>query len=550
MQNIFAEFNKFSQVSGLNVSRSKTEGLWIGRNRQMGEQIAGITWPETGIKVLGIFFSHDEAEMSRQNFDKRIIEMKSILSKWKKRGLSLIGKTQILKTFIMSKIIYLLSNIVLPQDFIKEVEKLMFKFLWDGPDKIMRASLFTDIKDGGLKFPHIQSMINTQLVKWVNRLFFKSGHCWALLCEYFLRCYGGKMIFTNNYCIDKLHNMDKVPVFYSNLLNAWSKTAIRDEKVSLDGSLTTILKQCVWNNQFITIDKKSIFCKPLQEIGIYYVYQLFDHCSGEIRHFDFWKEKGLQTKYFLTYAAIVKCVRKELKCPLIVYPFVLELLQKNQCRIEEQLEEVESELQKLKTKELYNCLLKEFTKKPVSETLFSSVYNLHEKDWQEIYVLPFKCTVEVKLRVFQFKLLHKILYTNDRLFKMKIVDSELCSLCKENLETPEHLFFYCDISSKLRQEFIDKFGIIFGVKFDDLTIKRIMLGFIQDWKGPHKMLLNHLLLIYKRYIYVQKRKSELLSFCGLKSFISHIKNIEFTIAYQKKIERIHYKKWSPLEKLL
>ena len=130
--------------------------------------------------------------------------MRNILAKWKNRGLTLIGKTQILKTFIMSKVIYLLSNISLPTEFVKEIEKLMFSFMWNGPDKISRATMYADYSEGGLKFPNIQCMINTQLVKWVQRYFHKSDHSWTIPFEKFLRLYGGKSIFVSNYAIEKL----------------------------------------------------------------------------------------------------------------------------------------------------------------------------------------------------------------------------------------------------------------------------------------------------------------------------------------------------------
>ena len=37
-----------------------------------------------------------------------------------------------------------------------------------------------------------------------------------------------------------------------------------------------------------------------------------------------------------------------------------------------------------------------------------------------VYELPFKITIENKLRSFQFKLIHNVLPTNQRLWKMKV----------------------------------------------------------------------------------------------------------------------------------
>ena len=131
---------------------------------------------------------------------------------------------------------------------------------------------------------------------------------------------------------------------------------------------------------------------------------------------------------------------------------------------------------------------------------------------------------------------------------MKVVDSEMCTFCNSTLQTRAHLFCDCDVASnKLRQDFFYKICKQFNVKFEDFTIKRIMFGFIKDWKGPNKMLLNHLVLFFKRYIYIQKCKNTKPCLSGLISFISNTKYIELNIAKQK--EGMHYinKKWSPVE---
>ena len=180
---------------------------------------------------------------------------------------------------------------------------------------------------------------------------------------------------------------------------------------------------------------------------------------------------------------------------------------------------------KFKSRTVYKGFIAELISRPVCEQLFSTTYGIQEDEWSEIYLLPFKCTIEVKMRLFQFKMLHNILYTNDRLYKMKIVNSEMCTFCDSALETPVHLFFDCNVTTKLRHEFVDKIGKEFNAKFEDFTRKRVMIGFIKDWKGPNRMLLNHLIMLFKRYIYTQKCKNTDLSLHGLISFIHSIKYI-------------------------
>ena len=67
-------------------------------------------------------------------------------------------------------------------------------------------------------------------------------------------------------------------------------------------------------------------------------------------------------------------------------------------------------------KSFYQILLKRKTSSPVksqgkwlAEDLLSNV----EVNWEDTYQLPFLCTTETKLRVFQFKFLHRRVATND-----------------------------------------------------------------------------------------------------------------------------------------
>ena len=54
-----------------------------------------------------------------------------------------------------------------------------------------------------------------------------------------------------------------------------------------------------------------------------------------------------------------------------------------------------------------------------------------------VYELPFKVTIENKLRCFQYKMLHNILPTNSNLYKMKLRTSPSCDRCSH----PHENFF-------------------------------------------------------------------------------------------------------------
>ena len=64
--------------------------------------------------------------------------------------------------------------------------------------------------------------------------------------------------------------------------------------------------------------------------------------------------------------------------------------------------------------------------------------------WKNIYNLCIKTTSDVQLRWFQLRILHRILSTEKYLYTCRIVESPLCTFCRLENETIDHLFYKCD----------------------------------------------------------------------------------------------------------
>ena len=83
---------------------------------------------------------------------------------WKWRDLTILGRIQIVKTFVIPMFMYRASLICVQKDIVIEVNKLLFKFIWKGKDKVKRLSLICDLDKGGLKAPHLESIIKSQRI--------------------------------------------------------------------------------------------------------------------------------------------------------------------------------------------------------------------------------------------------------------------------------------------------------------------------------------------------------------------------------------------------
>ena len=106
-------------------------------------------------------------------------------------------------------------------------------------------------------------------------------------------------------------------------------------------------------------------------------------------------------------------------------------------------------MNKLGSRELYQIQISKKYKKSISQLYYKEYFNNFDFDWKSVYLLPRMVTVDTKLRVFQYETLNNILFVNKMLFKLRKVESPLCSFCKAEDEIYIHLFYRCRKTSIL-----------------------------------------------------------------------------------------------------
>ena len=116
---------------------------------------------KNSVKIWGVHFMYDSRAKRKLNFDEIVTSMQK-LHFWRWRDLTIFGRIQIVKTFIIPIFLYRASMVCCDQEFVKEVNKIIFDFIWKGKNKVKRSVLVGDIEDGGLKDPHLYSMIETE----------------------------------------------------------------------------------------------------------------------------------------------------------------------------------------------------------------------------------------------------------------------------------------------------------------------------------------------------------------------------------------------------
>ena len=118
--------NTFEKYSGLKMNVSKTKAMHVDwDNENSGEKPLGLDWCLT-VKNLGVFFSCNQKVVSSHNFEERLDNIQKVINIWNIRGLSLFGRGTIVKTFLISKLLYVSSIIQTPMEIIKRMERMRF----------------------------------------------------------------------------------------------------------------------------------------------------------------------------------------------------------------------------------------------------------------------------------------------------------------------------------------------------------------------------------------------------------------------------------------
>ena len=129
------------------------------------------------------------------------------------------------------------------------------------------------------------------------------------------------------------------------------------------------------------------------------------------------------------------------------------------------------------------------------------------------------------------------------LFRFKKVDSPLCSYCNEEEETLLHLFHSCLKTKQLWDKLRQYFSQVIDIPHS--TPQSSILEIFDN--NQHSELINHLLLIFKFYVY-SARNTKQLSSDNLKIKIKRIEEIEKELTSSNKLKLL--KKWHPIDHMI
>ena len=410
-----------------------------------------------------------------------------------------------------------------PKDFSKEVNKITFDFIWNHkPAKIKKTTLLKQKKAGGLDMKDFSLFDKALKLNWVKRLCSNSDVPWQYIPKLLLASVGGTELFKCNYDYNLLDLDNHLPAFYRQIVCYWQNIATSTPK-----NKNEVLAQTIWNNRFITVNGKMVYFPHWYRAGVKQISDLFDYCEGR----------------FLPFSSF--CNKFNLKCNFLQYYSILSSIPQNWKKLLQEDSDNPGtpsiSISSLACKTIYGMLLNlEDLPPPTAEKKLLAC-GIERNDLTKIYLLPFKATKEVKLTMFQYKIVHQILPTNSLLYKMKKVASPTCPFCPSESQTMWHLFIHCTQATLFWNRFQEWYSISSNKK---LLLSELEVMFGITGCRSYCLALNHLIILGKYFLYVNALNAITHHFADFVSLVREKINLEKYLAVTTNKNKEFKNKWN------
>ena len=288
---IFHELEQFRRQSGFTLSYEKTTLYRIGSLRHSCAEmynVSEVTWSNQDINVLGVTIAHQD--LVDKNYESIVTRIRSDLKGWGNRGLSLMGRVQVVNTLVASLFVYKMMVLpMIPKTIISRVDNLIREFLWDGKKaKIAYKILQNSKRDGGLNLVNLKNKEIALKATWPQILYTEKDYSELVYGE--LRCASlGEDIWRCSLTPEDVDGLKIRNQFWVDILKSWCNfNYFYDIRME---------NQLLWFNSRIRVQNKPVWWKDVYQKGLKNVCQLF--CGNKFKTDEqVWEEYGLSKLRF------------------------------------------------------------------------------------------------------------------------------------------------------------------------------------------------------------------------------------------------------------
>ena len=485
--------NKFGNLAGTKLNVSKCEALWLGSLKQYQNNctLFGIKWPKA-LRCLGLFFGHDEELTEKLNWLDKLDKIDQLLSLWSRRDLSLYGKVQIVKTLALSQVVHVASILPIPKTIQFQLNSMLYKFVWSGKDKVKRDKIIRPYDKGGLNMVDVESMFMALKAAWLYRITISdpTESSWVQLANYFMR----QLVGSNNvldFILDKnivLPVLKDIHPFYREVILGYSFANDVSHEVFCDN----IFGQSLWGNRFVNVlvkrKKNALFLRNWIRSGVRKIGDLVFNNGVPDENYIY----GTIQNQTNIHAEIV-LVKKALK------PYI-HLLRNNAALRNHNTNPMRT---MTKSRDIYAKLISNKFKDNSLDDFYPKLSELCTTigiPLDEAFRNLLCSKIEIKLKEFNFKVVHDILPCNVNLVRWRKGESVSCDIC-ECRHTIEHLLFSCHRATYI-------WNLVKNVYNIDVLYINLKCGFSNIESQTSHMICLLAFLLYKEWLLHSLSKKE------------------------------------------
>ena len=423
---------EYAKYSGLSMNFDKTNVVWFGYDVQPKIkylQELNFKWNPESFTTLGIEFTTDLGDITDINIRKKLPAIKTEIDNWSKRDLTPFGKVTVIKSLILSKVVHILQALPTPsKQIIKEVENILYKFLWSNkPDSIKRAVVKQQLKDGGLNMPDIKRFDASLKITWIRKLLLQNAK-WSEITNLICPNINRINFFGPEYLKILINNTNNL--FWKHTLLSYGDFA-KSFKI-LD--IPNFDAASFLYNDNIKINNRIVKNKVFIDNNLYFIRQLKNN-GNYISYAEFGRKFYNPKISFILFNSIITAIKR--------YEKKLSL-------------DVDNNKDKnIDYQPSLNCILKikkgcSFIYKILNQTdtLPRGIEKWQEtggllNQWRHCFEKLANTTQDTTLKWLQFRIIHNCLTTNRSVSKFKPEQSDLCQFCNKSSETIVHLFWNC-----------------------------------------------------------------------------------------------------------
>lgn len=441
----------FSNNAGPRLNLCKSEIIGTGKY-QKREYISNIK-VTTNAKCLGIYIGHDIKYCNEKNWAEKISKLEETLNGWKRRHLTLKGKVLILKVLGLSQLIFSVQNTAIPEGKIKEIDQIIYKFLWNHSERLKRKILIGDIQNGGLNMVDTQCFFRAIKAKWIGRIMNNKGK-WNIIGKTLINSFAGDQLLLKINVPDTDY-IKKLPPFYRQVIESYiTAKALPTEKPKTTNEL---LSQPIWCNKYfvekIRHKTNPIYISNWIKSGILYVKDL-NFKDGKLD--ELFMQQQVKNKANI----LVEIVRIN----HVLKPYS-KLIREIPC-CSRPTRDMNLQYIGWSSKQFYKYQINHISETSEFIKVKQYIPGTTDLTIQQTIRVKIMNKYDNKLSEFNYKMLHNILVCAKLLSKWLNIDHN-CALCRIPHDVP-HMLYYCDINRTIWT----KVGQI--LKFD-IQLKHVLL---------------------------------------------------------------------------